>query len=354
MSDKSKNFGLLSLGVALPETRKSVTSIAQEAGYDPDFLQQALELIEKPVATKDDEHPSDLATQAAQKAIDALGISPSEIGLVIYTGLSRDYLPAWNIAIEVIRRLQLPNAMGFELTLGCVGPLLGIQHAKNRGEDGRPPYTLVVTAERWTHTLSKNKETPTAVLGHADGAAACIVGPGSSHVVEFNPYYKVVPEFNDSVMIPAGGTKHPPSQETIDNNMHIKVSKKWDMKGLVSRYVKAYNEVIEESLAKYDKGLADMTLLLTNQVPSLIRHKLIRSLKLSKQMTVNTYPYSGHVGGADTLIGLDQAIRNGQLKKGMTVFVASTFSAFGALAVRSESDSGIAIVEESSFSQKVA
>lgn len=355
MSKKQDNqFGLLSVGVSLPKERISVEDLALQNGYEPQFLKQALSLVEKPIARGEDEHPSDLAEKAVKNAIEALGISKDDIGLLIYAGLSRDFLPAWNVSTELLHRLEIKNALPFDMTLGCVAPLVAMEIAKNRSEDSRPPYSIIVTAERWTHTLSSAKQTPTAVLGHADGAAACVVGPGSSHLLSVDPFYKIVPEYNDSIVIPAGGTKLPPSHETIDKNMHVRQSKNWDFPQLVKRYVAAYKEVITGALGRLDRDFSDITLLLTNQVPPLIRFQLLKGLKFDEDITVNTFPYSGHIGGADTLISLDQAVRQNKLKKGTTVFVASTFSAFGSVAIDSLKSGGLAILDENNELSKVA
>jgi 3-oxoacyl-[acyl-carrier-protein] synthase III len=350
----ASQFGFLSVGLSLPAKRMSVEAIAKDYGYEENYLKSVLELQEKPVADKDDEHPSDLAQRAVENAINAYGINKDQIGMLIYCGLSRDYLPAWNVAIEVIGRLGLTNAVGFELTLGCVAPIFAMQVAMNRGDDGRPPYTVVVTAERWTHTLSKSKQTPTAVLGHADGAAACLLGPNSKHIIRSHPAFKIVPEYNDSVVIPAGGTRIPTSKETLESGLHVRQSKSWDFNQLVERYINSYKQVILGAVGGLGRTIDDITLLLTNQVPPIIRHKLIRGLELDEDITINQFPVTGHIGGADTLISMDQAVRRQKLVKGTTVLVASTFSAFGAIAIDSLSNQGISVHDTDNPLKKVA
>ncbi len=333
MKKTDESFGIISIGTDFPAYTMSIAEIAKKHNYDEEFLKHSLQLKTKRVATRDDEHPSDMATRACRNALDCANISADKVGLVIYTGLSRDYLPAWSAAMAVMNNLKIEGALGYDLTLGCVGSVIGLQNAKRHSYCSNKPYALIVCAERWTHTISPNKESPTASLGHGDGAGAILLGPNSQNPISSEAYYKSFPDFNDKLLIPAGGTVNPPSHETIEMNMHYKKAKKWDFKGVIEHYVSSYSEIISGSLKNDHLSTEDMSFLLMNQVPVQIRMALFKELGLDDSNTSTTFEEFGHVGGADTIIALEKALVENKIQKGHFVIASSTFSTFGAITV---------------------
>ncbi len=346
MKTTDESFGIISIGTDFPSCEMSIAEIAKKYNYDLEFLKHSLQLKTKRVATKDDEHPSDMATRACKNALESANISTDEVGLVIYTGLSRDYLPAWSAAMAVMNNLEIEGALGYDLALGCVGSVIGLQNAKKHSYPSHKPYALVVCAERWTHTISPNKESPTASLGHGDGAGAILLGPNSQNPISSEAYYKSFPDFNDKLLIPAGGTVNPPSQETIEMNMHYKKAKKWDFKGVVEHYVSSYSEIVSGALKNDNLSSEDMKFLLINQVPVQIRSALFKELNLDESNTSTTFEKFGHVGGADTIIALEKAIVEKKIQKGHFVIASSTFSTFGAITVNCKKANSIRTLKD--------
>src|SRR6185436_20963669 len=98
----------------------------------------------------DDEHPSGMAAQALARALARAGISSEHLSLVVSCGVSRDYPPSWSVATEVIRVHELgASCFGVDVTLGCLGALVGLQVARGWLRSSGGGYAAVVTAERW-------------------------------------------------------------------------------------------------------------------------------------------------------------------------------------------------------------
>jgi len=91
--------------------------------------------------------PSDVATLAARKVIDESGINPEEIGCIINTSVSKDYIEP-SMACLVHGNLGLsPSCRNFDIGNACLGFIDGIDNIMMMLETGKIKYGLVVNGE---------------------------------------------------------------------------------------------------------------------------------------------------------------------------------------------------------------
>lgn len=328
-----ERFGIHAVATELPEGRASAAALTAALALDPGVVTEKLGLVEKCLAEGDDEHPADFSTRAVERALAAMGAGAGDVGLVIYTGVSRDYLPSYSVALDVVQRLGLERALAYDLSLGCAAPLVAADHARRRGPDGRPPLSVVVTAERWSHTLSPRVPFPLAWIAHADGGAAMVLGPDAPLAVSPTQVH-VRADFNRFLVIPAGGTREPPSATTVAEDRHARRVFEKPPVDVTEAYVEGYQSVVSGTLRARGVELADVALLLMNQIRPELRRRVLSALDLAAERTLDSYPFLGHLGGADTLVGLELAARRGLLARGSTlVMAASSVSAFAAVSV---------------------
>lgn len=345
MKNVYNDVGILSVASALPSGRIQASELAEKFKVSQAVFDERIHLIEKPVAQKDDEHPSHLAAAAAAAALEASGRSAEEVGLVLFTGVSKDYLGSWSVALDVIGRLGLTHAIGYDLSLGCAGPIAAMEIARTRQVG--PPLTLVTTAERWTQTISSDVSIPLAFAAHADGGAACLLGPDAHHQLAPAALF-VHPEYNGFVVVPAGGTREPASLQSIEQLRHFRtVPAKADGR-IIARYIAGYQRAIDRALELAGIELAKIEdrrieLLLTNQVRPAMRAQIHAIYDIPPERTVNTYPRLGHLGAADIFVGLERAVRDQKLRKGITVLASSANNAFGSVVLQGSIDGGIAV-----------
>jgi 3-oxoacyl-[acyl-carrier-protein] synthase III len=325
------DFGILAVAADLPRRRATARELSAAFGFDADAVDAKLGLREKCIAVDDDEHPADFCERAARRALRALGADPSDVGLVIFTGVTRDYVPSYCVSVEVVWRLGMTRALAYDLTLGCAAPILAIDQARRRGADGRPPLSLVVTAERWSDTLSPHVEFPLAWLAHADGGAAMVLGPGAGVVVGEAAVH-MRPDFNHFLIVPAGGTREPASAATLAGHRHARRIFAPPPVDVVEAYITGYRAAVSEALERSQRSMESMDLLLMNQIRPEMRAKVRAALGLTPTSDLDCYPWLGHLGGADTLVALEVATRRGCLPlQGTLVMAASSVTAFAAV-----------------------
>jgi len=184
---------LISAGAYIPKERISSREIMEQIDSKTrfdipyDWLERTTGVKERRIAA-DDIPPSDMAVHAASEAMEIAGITPSEIDLIIYAGMSRDYLePATAHVIQ--SKIKADNAVGFDVTNACHGFMNGIHLMDTLIATGQARRGLVVTGEKaWRYTrlaMDALKQTHerqdflrlASGLGLGDAGAAVIMGP---------------------------------------------------------------------------------------------------------------------------------------------------------------------------------
>jgi 3-oxoacyl-[acyl-carrier-protein] synthase-3 len=137
---------------------------------------------------------ADAAAMAGAKALAEAGIIPAQVGIMINTSVSREYLEP-STAVAVHHQLGLPTScLNFDLANACLGFVNAIQLAGNMIDSGQADYAVLVDAEgsRYTQevTLSRlegeeataeDLRSQFATLTLGSGAAAMVLGRADRH-----------------------------------------------------------------------------------------------------------------------------------------------------------------------------
>ena len=100
--------------------KRQVREVVLEAGQDPSAYQGWANCCH---ALAED-HPSTMGTTALRRALEDAKVEPAELKLVLFAGMSRDYLPSWSVATEIMKACGTGgHCMGLDMTAGCLGAL---------------------------------------------------------------------------------------------------------------------------------------------------------------------------------------------------------------------------------------
>lgn len=324
--------GIVSVSVELPVSKRSALQLAKDLNLSPEEIETHLGLKEKFVALGEDEHPSDLATRAARKAMAATSVDPADVALVIYTGVSRDYLPSWTVAVEVIKNLELKSAFGFDMTAGCAATVMALNVAKDFLKDRPNKYVLIVAAERWSNTVSNKVNFPLGIVAHADGGGALLLGSQSNHQLG-NLVTGVYPGLNNFLMIPGGGTKEPVSEVTLKNNRHFR-QKNLGLENITEHYLNAYKDIIAKCLTSNLLQISEIDYLVINQIRWTTQKQLFSDLGIDASRSVSKYTSHGHIGSVDLMISLANLLVEKKPIDGQIVCASSAISTYAAIAIQ--------------------
>jgi 3-oxoacyl-[acyl-carrier-protein] synthase-3 len=303
---------ILGTGSYLPEqvmTNNDVISIANINTSD-EWIRAKIGIEERRFAA-DDEATSDLAIQAARRALDSAGVTPDRIGMIVLATTVPDRIfPA--TACIVQGKLGCPNAMAFDVSVMCTGTVYALDIARRYIEDGSVEYALVIGSEVYSRMLDFTDRSSCIYFG--DGAGAMLVGraaPGdrgilTSHVQTDGTGYETITAL-------AGGTRMPATLETVENGLHYF---RMDPKGVWSFATGAFPRAVRTALERAGVEIGEVDFLISHQANINIIKFGMDALGLPMSKTHTTLHKYGNTSGASVAIALDEAYRQGRIRRG--------------------------------------
>jgi len=257
---------------------------------------------------------SDMAEIAGQRAMEAAGVSPSEIDLVIVATSSADYSsPA--VAVVVQHRLGIPPCAAFDMGAACTGFVYGLGIVDQFIRAGSAKRVLLIGSERLSPFVDFSDRSTAVLFG--DGAGAVVIEasdePGLlSHHLYADGSRKDILYLNNGlpVFTPA---------ETA-NRVYM------NGQSVFKSAVVAFSNVIDEALTANNLDKRDIDWLVPHQANIRIIQAAAKKLSLPMEQVVVTVNKTANTSASTIPIALDIAVRDGRIQRGQKLLMA----AFGA------------------------
>ncbi len=310
------------VGTYFPSGYQTGREIAEATGIPPDVVVDRLGLRGKHIAAAD-EHVSDMAVAAARPLLDR--VDPSDIGAVVYFGSAHKDYYLWSVAPKIQHALGLSGAFTLELmaTSAC-GPVALKVVRDMLAADESLRAALLVGASRESTVINYQNARSRFAFSFADGAAAALLrrGDGGHRILGFAAITDG--SFADDVYIPAGGTIHPPSAQTVAAGMHSLDVR--DPHGMKTRLdpisLERFVDVTRRAVERSGYQLGDIDFLAPLHTKRSLHLALLRALGLREDQASYLEAF-GHMSAIDPLVGLAEADRAGRLKTGDLVVALS-------------------------------
>ncbi|MFH0778976.1 MAG: beta-ketoacyl-ACP synthase III [Candidatus Eisenbacteria bacterium] len=278
----------------------------------------------------EDETSSDLAAEAAKKAMAEAGVSPLDIELVIVGTITPDRLFP-SAACSLQEKLGTYNGAAFDLSAACSGFIYGLTVARAFIAARIMDRVLVVGVEMLSK-ITDWKDRNTCVL-FGDGAGAAVVVPCEEGRGILATSMGSDGRLGDLLEMPAGGSLRPASQETIDGGLHFV-----KMRGneVFKNAVRAMGSIAEAALSKAGIEADQLDLLIPHQANLRIIEATAKRLGVPKgKVFINVEKY-GNTSSASVAIALDEARKEGRIKDGTLVELVAFGGGFtwGAAVIR--------------------
>lgn len=309
---------ILGTGSSAPEKILSNFDLEKIVDTSDEWIRTRTGIVERRIADPD-VATSDMAYEASLRAIEAASIDPADIDGIILGTVTPDYFfPSTACILQ--SRLGAKNAFGFDLSAGCSGFVYGLQLGKGMIESGDARIILVVGAETMTRIMDF-KDRATCVL-FGDGAGAAVMAKSDSPGI-LSLHLGANGDDWELLHMPAGGSRIPPSEESVRNRLHYIKMKGND---IFKEAVKAMESAAIEAIRKANITPDEIDLFIPHQANLRIMEAVRRRLDIPpEKVFVNVDKY-GNTSSASVPIALDEAVRGGRIKRGALVL----FSVFGA------------------------
>ncbi len=318
-------------GMAVPERVVTNEDLARMVETSDEWIRSRTGIRERRMAVSPKESTLTLAIQAAREALKVADVPPSALDMVICATTSPEYLcPA--TACLVQDALGAPKAGAFDLNAACSGFVYALSMARGLVLAGDADYVLVVGSETLTRFLDWSDRNTCILFG--DGAGAVLVAASHEPGGILSCVLGSDGSGGELLMVPAGGSAHPPTMETVANRMHML---KMDGKAVFRFAVQAMADGTREAVAKAGLTLADVDLVIPHQANTrIIQSSVIKQLKIPEQKVFVNLEKYGNTSAASIPIALCEAIEAGRVRPGQNLVLAG-FGAgltWGATAVR--------------------
>ena len=264
---------------------------------------------ERRMAAKD-EFTSDLATNAAKRAIEQAGIEPEEIDLIILATVTPDmFFPS--TACLVQQRIGAKRAACFDVSAACSGFLYGIEIAQQFITSSTYNTVLVIGADKLSSIVDWTDRNTCVLFG--DGAGAAILrNRAGSHGVVYT-YMGSDGSLGEVLYMPGGGCRCPPSPEMLEQKLNtIKMSGKETFKYAVTALLTAAHAALEGAGLKPD----DLACIIPHQANLRIIEAVASRMGVPIERFMVNLDRFGNTSAAAVAIALDEANRTERMKLG--------------------------------------
>lgn len=297
------------MGYAVPQ--KILTNRDLEAIVDTsdEWIRTRTGMVERHIAD-DATATSDLATEAARKALKQAGMKAKDLDVIIVATVTSD-TPFPAAACYVQKNLGATHAAAFDISAACSGFLYGLTMADTFIVSGKFKNILVIGAETLSKITDYTDRTTCVLFG--DGAGAAIVQPSDGTKGILHTYIHSDGRLTDLLVLPGGGSRKPASHETIDQHLHyIKMEGPEVFKAAVT----SMGDAAVEALKAVGIKSSQLALLIPHQANIRIIQATARRIKLPMdKVFVNVDKY-GNTSAASIPIALTEAIEQGRLQPG--------------------------------------
>src|SRR5690242_3151257 len=274
-------------------------------------------LVEKGMAT------SDLAVEAARKALAQRGLAPKDIGAIIVATVTPDMLFP-STACLVQHKLGAPGTWGFDLSAACSAFVYALQAGAQFVMTGAHKNVLVIGADVMSSIIDYTDRATCVIFG--DGAGAVLLEPAngdSEGIIDF--LHEVDGSGGCSLYMPGGGSLHPSTHETVDKKMHYVHQ---DGQAVFKYAVRKMAEVCERVLTRNNLKGSDIDAFIPHQANKRIITATADRLGLRKESVIINIDRYGNTTAGTIPLAMETARQEGRLKKGDLVMLASVGAGF--------------------------
>ena len=266
---------------------------------------------------------SDLGAEAARKAIAQAGLTPSDIDVIVVGTTTPDmFFPSTACLIQ--NKIGAAGAWGFDVAGACSGFTFSLAIASQLVATGCHERALVVGADTMSSIIDYQDRATCVLFG--DGAGAAVVSPAKDpelSIIDFA--HEIDGSGGPALNMPAGGSLHPASAETVAKRMHYV---KQDGQTVFKFAVRKTEEISRLVLERNHFSANDVDLFVSHQANRRIIESAANRLGLDPCKVIINIEMFGNTTAATIPIALDEARSNGRLKKGDLVLLASVGAGF--------------------------
>lgn len=305
---QTKRAGIIGLGKYLPEKRLTNKDLEKIVDTTDEWIITRTGIKERRLA-REDQATSDMATEAAKRALENAKLKPEDIDLIIVATITPDmFFPA--TACLVQQKIGARTVPAFDISVACSGFIYGLAIANQFISSGVYKHALVIAAEKLSAVTDWTDRNTCVLFG--DGAGAAVLGPVEKGGI-LSVYLGADGRQGDLIKLPAGGSRMPATKKSIDDKQHF-------IKMNGSELFKHAVRIMADAALQATKPLGitaeDISLVIPHQANARILSAVAKRMGLSEDKIYLNLEKYGNMSAASSSVALVEAVEEGRIKKG--------------------------------------
>src|SRR5438874_2330432 len=258
----------------------------------------------------DTEFTSDLATQAAQRAMQMAGITGAQIDLIIVATITPD-MPFPSTACLVQQKIGAHRAAAFDLEAACSGFIYALEIAQQFIMSRTYDTVLVIGAEKLSSIVDWEDRNTCVLFGDGAGAAVLQNRPHAHGLL--TAVMGADGDKAELLFMPGGGSRCPATTESVASRTHFL---RLEATATFKYAIQAMQTAATEAMRRCEIDITRIKCIIPHQANRRIIDAVGERLGAKpEQLFVNLHKY-GNTSAASVAIALDEAVTSGILRRG--------------------------------------
>jgi 3-oxoacyl-[acyl-carrier-protein] synthase-3 len=316
-------------GAAVPAGRLTNADLEARVETSDQWIVERTGIRERRIAAEG-ETTATLAIEAGANAIKSAGLTPDAIDLlVVATATPEQPIPHTGAFVGDGLGLRCGS---FDINAGCAGFIYELVTGAALLQAGNLGHVLVIGCETLSRIVDPRDRGTCIIFG--DGAAAVVLAPTTDEGAGILGWdLGCDGSATGLVGLPAGGSRLPASQDTIDEGLHYL---KMQGQEVFRRAVRTVVESVNVTLARSGMTIDDVDWFIPHQANLRIIEAAASRLDIPRERTVVNIERFGNTSAASIPLALSEAADDGRIRDGDLVLMSGMGAgmAWGSVVVR--------------------
>ena len=304
-----RTCSITAVGSYVPEKVLTNAHLEKLVDTTDDWITSRTGIRERRIAAEN-EHTSDMATEAARRALDRAVVDPANVELIILATITPD-MPFPATACLVQEKIGAYNAAAFDIEAACSGFVyaleIGQQFIMSRTYD----TVLVIGAEKLSSIVDWEDRNTCVLFG--DGAGAAVLQNRQNSHGLLTACMGADGRKASILSQPGGGCLNPASNKSVSDRLHYL---KMDGQEVFKNAVTAMATAAREALTRCEIGIDRIKCIIPHQANMRILKAVGDRLGANKDQVFSNLQHYGNTSAASVAIALDEAVQQGQVQRG--------------------------------------
>jgi 3-oxoacyl-[acyl-carrier-protein] synthase-3 len=306
---KGRTCSIVGVGSYIPQKLLTNADLEKMVETSDEWITTRTGIKERHIAAAD-EFTSNLATNAARRAMEMAGIEAGQIDLIIVATITPD-MPFPSTSCLVQEKIGAGRAAAFDIEAACSGYIYALEIGRQFIMSGTFNTVLVIGAEKLSSIVDWKDRNTCVLFGDGAGAAILQNRPGAHGLL--STCLGADGGKADLLYMPGGGSRCPATHTSVDAKKHFL---RMEGREAFKNAVNAMCLAAKEALFRANLEISQIDCIIPHQANLRIIEAVRERLDAQpSQVFLNLHKY-GNTSAASVAIALDEAVRSGRIKTG--------------------------------------